>query len=286
MYYADMICLASGLLQFGAVVYALRLNRLFGSARLRWALVGVLVLLAFFYLSLPLNLMQGTIPLGVGLNLLYALISILLLIGMVHVESRYKERLRTQNAQQRALSEWESNVEKEWAQIVSRCTELTKANDELQQKATRLQAEIAERNATEEQTGKTCSEYQTQLAELIKANEESQKVTAALRAEVSERTAMQAQTEETCRKLQAQVAELTKANAGLRPVAAGLESEPAKIKSLLEQARQASPEGQAQVTEPAKANGKSRRTAAKVSRPKLAASNGHRAKREKTETVS
>ena len=286
MYYADIICLASGLLQFGAVVYALRLNRLFGSARLRWTLVGVLSLLALFYLSLPLNLIQGTIQLGIGLNLLYALISVLLLAGMVHLESRYKERLRTQNAEQRALSEWESKVEEEWAEAVNRCAELTKANDGLQQKVTMLQAEVTECNATEEQTGKTCCEYQTQLAELIKAEEESQQVTAGLRAEVSERKAMQAQAEETCQKLQAQVTELTKANAKLRPVAAGSESEAAKNKSLPEQVERTSAECQAQIAEPTKASGRFRRTAAKVSRPKLAASNGHRAKRKKTKAVS
>src|SRR5215467_2107097 len=81
--------------------YALRLTRVFGTKRVGWVIFFVFVLLA------ALQLIRAWRPMGLALNptltldLLYLLVPVLLLIGMVHIETIFKERLRIEQEEKR-----------------------------------------------------------------------------------------------------------------------------------------------------------------------------------------
>src|SRR2546429_6188898 len=65
-------------------------------------------------------------------DLIYALISLLILIGMMHIEQVCKERLRAENAAHMARADLEELVKE-------RTSELTKANEGLRQEAVRAE---------------------------------------------------------------------------------------------------------------------------------------------------
>ena len=109
--------------------YAFRLNRVFGTQRVGWMLFGVFSLLA------TLQLIRSWHPFGLGistgmtLDLLSLLIPALLLIGMAHIESLFKERLRVEEEEKRMRAELELAVKE-------RTAALDTANDELQREIT------------------------------------------------------------------------------------------------------------------------------------------------------
>lgn len=131
--------LLSGLLQFGVAGYALRLNRLFGTARVGWSLFLAFLLLAC------LHLMQSMMPAGSGAELMlkvdvmYALVSLLLLVGMVHLETVLKERLRVAQEERRMRAELEWEVKKKTAHLTRAIEELQSEIDERK----RVESEIA-----------------------------------------------------------------------------------------------------------------------------------------------
>ena len=105
--------------------YALRLTRVFGTKRVGWVIFSVFVLLA------ALQLVRAWRPMGFVLNpvitldLLYLLVPVLLLIGMVHIETIFKERLRVEAEEKRMRGELE-------VQVKERTAELNASNDALQ----------------------------------------------------------------------------------------------------------------------------------------------------------
>src|SRR3989442_5229003 len=105
--------------------YAFRLNRVFGTQRVGWVLFAVFSLLA------ALQFVRSWHPFGLGLNsrltldLLFLLIPLLLLIGMVHIETLFKERLRVEQEEKRMRAELETLVKERTAALDS-------ANEELQ----------------------------------------------------------------------------------------------------------------------------------------------------------
>jgi PAS domain S-box-containing protein len=129
----------AGALQFIVAGYALRLNRLFGSVRVGWSLFWAFLLLAL------LHLVQAFVPLEVAnvsqlqneVAMSYALISLLLLTSMVHLEKLLKERLKVEQKEQQMVAVLELEVQKktEW---------LTRAVEA-------LQTEIDERKRTEKE---------------------------------------------------------------------------------------------------------------------------------------
>ena len=125
----------SGLLQLAVACYALRLNRLFGTRRAGWSLFTAFALLALLHWLLSAAPFRATIDSGAKVDAIYALISVLLLIGIAHLETVLKAQLRV--------------------------PELTKANEELRQMAARLQAEIAERTQLQQKMEKTHKELLT-----------------------------------------------------------------------------------------------------------------------------
>ena len=125
--------------------YALRLSRLFGAKRVGWVLFSVFSLLAALQLvrvSLPPG--RGLEP-GLALDLLFFIIPLLLLIGMIHIETLLKERLRKEKEEQRLRGELNLLVQ-------ARTADLDRANEELQR-------EISLRKQGEEELRKSKEQY-------------------------------------------------------------------------------------------------------------------------------
>jgi len=141
------IALASGLLQCAVVGYGFWLTRRFGVARVGWALVFTFSLLAL----LRLFLVQANMEFGTKIDILFGVISLLLLVGMIQVEYLLRERQRADLARQRAQLELEATVERKTA-------ELTTLNGELEKTAERLKVEAAERTIQQAQAEKTHKE--------------------------------------------------------------------------------------------------------------------------------
>ena len=126
----EIVGWVAGGLQFVVAGYALRLNRLFGTARVGWSLFCAFSLLAL------LNLIQTTIPSGasarpeVTIEVIYSLISLLLLTGMVHLEIVLKERLQMLRKEQRMHAELELEVKKKTAYLMRAIEELQAEMDE------------------------------------------------------------------------------------------------------------------------------------------------------------
>jgi C4-dicarboxylate-specific signal transduction histidine kinase len=134
---------ASGL-QFIVAAYALRLNRLFGTSRVGWSLFGAFSLLAMLHLVQSLMPSSSGDQTGIKIEVIYSLISLLLLTGMTHIEALLKERLRMEQTEQRLRAELESQVKEKTAH-------LTKAIEE-------LQLEIDQRKRMEAEVEKTHKE--------------------------------------------------------------------------------------------------------------------------------
>jgi DNA repair exonuclease SbcCD ATPase subunit len=128
----------TGALQFIVAGYALRLNRVFGTARVGWSLFWAFALLALLHLFQSVTSFNTRAPLGVEIEVMYSLISLLLLTSMVHLETLLKERLRLEREEQRLRAELESEVKKKTAY-------LSRALEELQSEIDgrkRMEAEI------------------------------------------------------------------------------------------------------------------------------------------------
>jgi C4-dicarboxylate-specific signal transduction histidine kinase len=147
MHFSSAMSLIAGLLQFAVACYALRLNRLFGSSRVGWSLFVAFGAMALLRLVLSLDLFRGAIV-GVGVEIVYVLTSILLLTGMAHLETLLKERQRVESAEHNAQARLESQVQEQ-------TSELLKANEELRQTAESLKAEIDQRKEVQAQNEKT-----------------------------------------------------------------------------------------------------------------------------------
>src|SRR5262245_1217596 len=125
--------------------YALRLNRVFGTQRVGWVIFAVFSLLA------TLQVIRAWHPFGLGissgltLDLLSFLVPVLLLIGMVHIESLFKERLHVEEEEKRLRGELE-------LQVKQRTAALDEANEELQR-------EISLRRQGSEELRKSKEEY-------------------------------------------------------------------------------------------------------------------------------
>ncbi|SPE56292.1 putative Histidine kinase [Verrucomicrobia bacterium] len=124
--------------------YAFRLSRVFGTQRVGWVLVASFSLLAALELVGAWHPMRLGLDPGLALDLLNFLVPVLLLIGMVHIEIVFKERLRVEEQEQRLRSELE-------LQVKERTAELDRANEELRHEITlRMQGEEELRKSKEQ----------------------------------------------------------------------------------------------------------------------------------------
>ena len=94
MNFFGVMSLVAGLLQLIIAGYALRLNRIFGPARVGWSLFGAFSLLALLHFIQSMSAFNPGTGLGTEIEALYALIALLLLNGMVHREKLLRKRLR------------------------------------------------------------------------------------------------------------------------------------------------------------------------------------------------
>jgi PAS domain S-box-containing protein len=119
----------NGALQFIVAGYALRLNRIFGTARVGWSLFWAFSLLALVRLIRSFMSFNNGEPLGVEIECVYSLISLLLLTGMIHIETLLKERLRIEQAEERLRGELESQVKEKTAHLSEQARLLDLAHD-------------------------------------------------------------------------------------------------------------------------------------------------------------
>ncbi len=144
MSFPGVMDFVTGALQFIVAGYALRLNRIFGTARVGWSLFWAFSLLALLHLFQSVISFNNGTQLGVEIEVIYSLISLLLLTGMVHIETLLKERLRMEREEKRLRGELETLVKEKTAH-------LTLAIEE-------LQSEIVERERMEAEVERTHKE--------------------------------------------------------------------------------------------------------------------------------
>ena len=120
---------AAGALQLVVPSYGLRLVRRFGAHRVGWFLVIAFCSLAALHLLEPMR------PAGCGItpeamiNIVYAVGSILLLIGMSHIDTLFSQTDRSRSNEETLATRWQAQVQNETAF-------LTRTNDTLQQEIT------------------------------------------------------------------------------------------------------------------------------------------------------
>jgi hypothetical protein len=151
---SEIIRFSSALMQFGVACYALRLGRIFNTNRIGWLVFSTLSLLAVLYFLAPTSLLNGFIPLGNKLDIVYGLVSIVLILGMIYLDVSSRERRRAEKAGRETHSEWEVQLEAKWAA-------LTKANENWREKVTKLGTELAEQKQAREQAEKAQQEVTT-----------------------------------------------------------------------------------------------------------------------------
>jgi PAS domain S-box-containing protein len=105
--------------------YALRLTRVFGTRRVGWVVFSAFTLLAVLQLIRAWKPMGLALDPATTLDLLYLLVPLLLLIGMLHIETVFKERLRVETEERRMRGELE-------VQVRERTSQLDEANESLQ----------------------------------------------------------------------------------------------------------------------------------------------------------
>ena len=96
MNFEEVMSFVTGLLQFIVAGYALRLNRIFGTARVGWSLFWAFLLLALLHFIQSVTSFNNGALMGAEIEVVYALISLLLLTGMVHIETLLRERLQAE----------------------------------------------------------------------------------------------------------------------------------------------------------------------------------------------
>jgi len=106
-----------GLLQLSVPSYALRLVRRFGTSRVGWFLVSAFSSLALLYLVVGLRPAGAGSGSAVTLNLIGAVASVLLLIGMGHLESLITHRQQAQMHEQKQRRAWEQRVQEQTAAL-------------------------------------------------------------------------------------------------------------------------------------------------------------------------
>src|SRR5437879_4438936 len=126
MFRFGIFTILAGVLQVGVPSYALRLIRRFGIQPVGWFIVTAFACLALVHLVAPWKAPLLGSNFGLNVEAAYAIGSVLLLVGMGHLESLLEERRQAKEQQRRLRADWESRVE-----------EKSRANQELAQNIAR-----------------------------------------------------------------------------------------------------------------------------------------------------
>jgi len=123
---------SAGALQLVVPSYGLRLVRRFGVHRVGWFLVVAFASLASLHLLEPIGPSGRGFGPDFALNVVYTAGSVLLLIGMGHMDTFFSAHLRARSKEESLNEHWEDQVERKTAH-------LTRANEALQQEIVRRQ---------------------------------------------------------------------------------------------------------------------------------------------------
>lgn len=97
--------------------YGLRLNRLFGTRQVGWALVVAFLGLALLNLAAGMGSAAALLECESARNVVGAVIPILLLVSMAHVETLFRERARREQEQSRRLSALEQCLDRKTEEL-------------------------------------------------------------------------------------------------------------------------------------------------------------------------
>ena len=117
--------MAAGALQLVVPSYGLRLVRRFGTHRVGWFLVIAFCSLGALHLLEPMKPANAGMAPELMLNMVYAAGSLLLLIGMGHIDTFFTQTDRSRSNEEMLSSHWEAQIRKETAG-------LARANEALQ----------------------------------------------------------------------------------------------------------------------------------------------------------
>jgi C4-dicarboxylate-specific signal transduction histidine kinase len=137
MNHFDIISVTSGLLQLAVACYSFWLVRMFGTGRVGWSAFSAFSLLVLLHALFSMESFRDHTEAWLKVDVVYALVSALLLISLAHLDSLLKERSR-------AIS-----------LVKEQTAELTRANEELKRAAIELEREIAERTEMQKKMEKT-----------------------------------------------------------------------------------------------------------------------------------
>lgn len=188
MKYEALIHITAGLLQLGVAFYALSLGRRLQTRRVAGLLFSGLSLLALAYLLLPFSSFLGGVEWRIEADMLCAMTSILLVIGVRHFDGRLKQLLQRPAVK---LVKPQPQLEVESQADSPTMKSALAAAAEAQQKVARLESELAESSQTKAALEKNYLESKAQAQELIAANEELRQTLTVLQAERSEQNRVQ-----------------------------------------------------------------------------------------------
>ena len=134
MNYQFYIDLAAGLLQLSVAAYALWLKHRFGGIQVGWWLFSAFASLAVLHCAQGATVIPDFPGRGIILDIAYGVTSLLLLVGMIQLQTQFKWYQGIEERAKRAQAELEETVKVE-------AEKLNKANEELRQTAERLKAE-------------------------------------------------------------------------------------------------------------------------------------------------
>ncbi len=120
----EMIGAAALTFQVAVAGYALWLNRIFGGRRAGWALGGAFSLMFLMHLNEAWSPPVTVAALGLRPELAYLFISLLLLLGLSHLATLYRERQRAEEEIRAANDQLDLRVQ-------NRTAELLRANEQL-----------------------------------------------------------------------------------------------------------------------------------------------------------
>lgn len=123
----------AGALQLVVPSYAFRLVRRFGTSRVGWFVVTVFAALALMHVLTPPRSVGAGAAFGGSLDFIYAIGSVLLLIGMGHMETLISERDRVRVIENTLQRKWQAQVKEQTADLVA-------AKEELQRELQRQEA--------------------------------------------------------------------------------------------------------------------------------------------------
>jgi signal transduction histidine kinase len=123
-----------GILQLAVPSYGLRLNRLFGSRQVGWALVVAFLGLALLNLAGGNGSASGRLEWESARSVVGAVIPVLLLIGMAHVETLFRERSRAEREQRLRFCQLEQSLDRRTEELAEAreeyCRELSRREQE------------------------------------------------------------------------------------------------------------------------------------------------------------